>query len=166
MNILAIYEGSDGAATTALYKRLHDLGATGQIALNLFRAHKCSGRAKEYRGRGFKGAAYDRKQWSMANLCGLLATSELGWGWKHDPSREFHCWVLYVDLPTGQVSFHTSARGIGPDYPGEWDGIREAGASRIIRWVEHLLGLQTSVTSPPPSVASVPAVTATHTTFL
>jgi len=31
-------------------------------------------------------------------------------------------WVVYFELPQGQVSFHSPTRGSGPDYPGEWDG--------------------------------------------
>lgn len=156
MTPLEIYNGSDGEATKQLYADLERLGPVGVVALNLFRAHKCSARAKVYRGgrRGhgsFRAMAYDRKQWSMDNLCQTLTTSaaSLGicWGWKQDPAQEFHRWVLYVDLPTGQVSFHTSARGHGPDYPGDWDGIRDAGAARIIAWINALLN---PPNNPPP----------------
>lgn len=143
-----VYEGSNGDATKALYTRLEALGPAGVVGLNLFRASKCSARAKVYRGgiRGqgsFKSMAYNRKHWSMANLCKVLSehAQALGitWGWKHDPAQPVHCWVLYVDLPTGQVSFHDGARGHGPDYPGNWDGVREVSAVRIVAWVESLL---------------------------
>jgi hypothetical protein len=147
MNIRAIYDGSDGQATRELYVRLCELGPAGLVAMNLFRACKCSGRAKVYRGgiRGagsFRSMAYERKQWSMNNACKVLSehAKSLGisWGWKDDPAQEFHRWVLYVDLPTGQVSFHTDRRGEGPDYAGEWDQVRDASPSRIIEFTQQV----------------------------
>lgn len=151
MNVQAIYDGSDGEATKALYTRLSAIGPAGEIALNLFRASKSSTRAKVYRGgiRGhgsFKGMAYDRKTWAMGNLCTVLTSHaqqfEIAWGWKVDPLQDFHRWVLYIDLPLshGQVSFHAQHRGDGPDYVGEWDGIKGLSSDRIVRWCEQVLG--------------------------
>lgn len=142
-----IYEGSDGDATKAMYGELQKRGPIGAVAMNLFRASKCSARAKVYRGGNSKGRyraqAYERKQWSMDNLCAILLENAealgIRWGWKQDPDQEFHDWVLYVDLPgVGQVSFHTSGRGKGPDYAGEWDRTREA-AARIIAFTAAVL---------------------------
>jgi hypothetical protein len=138
-----VYEGSDGNATKNLYNELEALGTLGVIAVNVFRAHKTSGAAKRYRGRGNRDAAYDRKRWSLGNLASALVVHAehhgLTWGWKEDPEQIYHRWVIYVDLPTGQVSYHTTLRGDGPDYAGEWDGIRMAGPDRICRFVAHLL---------------------------
>lgn len=143
-----VYDGSDGAATMALYGRLNGLGAAGVIAVHLFRAHKNSARAKLYRGgvrgRGsYRRMAYDRKDWSIGNLCEALRKHAEGcgiaWGWGEDAAEPFYNAVLYVDLPSGQVSFHTTPRGAGPDYPGIWDGVRDAGAERICRWAARLL---------------------------
>lgn len=143
VRILAIYNGSDGDATIALYKELEALGPIGVIAMNVLRAQKNSARAKVYRGRRFKDAAYGRKQWAMDKLTAALTehAANLGfrWGWQEDPQQEFHRWVLYIDLPTSQVSFHTAARGIGPNYAGKWDGIREAGPGRTCRFVAAIL---------------------------
>ncbi len=147
MTTAEIYAASDGEATKALYARLEKLGPAGLIAVNLFRAQKCSARAKVYRRR-YKGEAYDRKNWSMQNLCkALIENWHIGikFGWKEDPSQEYHKWVLYVDLPTGQVSFHAAAPGAGPDYDGEWDGIRDVAADRIIAWIDQLLGVEAAV---------------------
>ena len=140
-DVMAIYDGSDADRTGALYAELEAKGPIGVIATNLFRAQKASARAKAYRGRGYKGAAYDKKQWSMNNLCDALAAhgGGLRWGWGIDPVQAVHCHVLYVDLPTGQVSFHSGWRSLGPDYPGEWDGRRDASPDRIVRWVAQLL---------------------------
>lgn len=146
--VAGVYEGSDGNATQALYGRLDKLGPAGTVAVNLFRAHKSSSRAKKYRGgqpgRGsYRGMAYERKQWAIDNLCAVLMrhAEELGvtWGWGHDPDQDYHNVVLYIDLPTGQVSFHTDSRRDGPDYPGIWDGQRDVGAGRVCRWIAGLL---------------------------
>lgn len=145
VEIMQIYAGSDGEATKALYARLELLGPIGVIALNLFRAHKASARAKLYRGgvrgRGsFRSMAYERKQYGIDNLAAALSShaEALAWGWAEDPKQEFHRWVLYVELPTGQVSFHTADRGDGPDFVGHWDGIKEQGSIRICRWIAWL----------------------------
>lgn len=143
-----VYNGSDGEATKALFARLEQLGPSGAIAVNVFRAHKNSARAKVYRGgiRGegsFKRKAYDRKEWALGNLSDILVrhaeACAIAWGWGVDPSQEYHRHVLFIDLPTGQVSFHTAVRGSGPDYAGMWDGSTEEGAGRVCRWVSQLL---------------------------
>jgi hypothetical protein len=122
-------------------------GAAGIVAVNLFRAQKCSARAKVYRGGNghgsFRSQAYERKNWSMGNLCKVLAEHAAGlgivWGWKIDPAQEFHNWVLYIDLPdVGQVSFH-SASPLSPErYAGDWDHTHLS-AERIIRYVDSIL---------------------------
>lgn len=141
--ILRVYLGSDGEATKALYAELERLGEIGVVAMNLFRACKASERAKVYRGRNYRGAAYDKKAWSMNNLCSSLSMMDgITWGWgvderaksRNDPYQH----VLYIDIPTGQVSFHTDVRGAGPDYEGQWDGVRQAGVDRICRWTARL----------------------------
>jgi hypothetical protein len=115
------------------------------VAANLFRAHKTSARAKVYRGgergRGsYRRMAYERKNWALGNITSALNDGRLlTYGWSEDPAQEFHRWVLYVDLPTGQVSFHAPARGAGPDYQGKWDGSTDEGAGRICRWITQLL---------------------------
>jgi hypothetical protein len=148
MIVMEIYGGSDGEATKALYARLERQGPAGVVAMNLFRAQKASARAKVYRGgvRGvgsFKAMAYEKKNWSLGNLCGVLAEHgdrlQLRWGWQADPATPGFEWVLYVDTPCGQVSFHSAARLKGPDYPYAWDGIVNASVGRIIRWCEQLL---------------------------
>lgn len=123
--VKAVWEGRSGDATRELYVELTMRGPIGELVVNLFRANKNSTRAKEYRGRRAKGAAYDAKQWAVGNLETLLGKhgAELGiaWGWKEDPEQELHNWVIYIDLPTGQASFHQGHRGAGPDYLGDWD---------------------------------------------
>ncbi|MGL4442994.1 MAG: hypothetical protein ACRCU1_05175 [Alsobacter sp.] len=145
--VLAVYNGSDGDSTKAMYGRLEALGAAGFVACNVFRAMKASERAKAYRGRKpgggrYRDMAYDRKQWAMDNLAQALSDRGealgISWGWAVDPAQAYHCYVLYIDLPTGQVSFHTAARGRGPDYAGQWDGVRNWGPTRICKWCVEL----------------------------
>lgn len=169
MNPAEIYAGSNGELTKQLYATLETLGPRGVIALNLFRAQKASARAKVYRGgiRGqgsFKRMAYDKKSWSIDLLCGVLQLHALPgdgltWGWKQDPDVLFGerpSWVLYVDLPEGQVSFHSPTRGAGPDYLGDWDG---SGLSeqRIIAFVSRVL-----LGEPAPKSAILPAIRETQ----
>ena len=141
-----VYVGSDGEVTKRYYAHLGSFGLQGALAVNLFRAQKCSARAKLYRGgkssQGrWRDLAYDRKNWSMRNLTELLnehaQTLGIKWGWKCDPRQAFHSWVLYVDLPNGQVSFHAGERMKGPDYKGEWDG-RHLSCERILAFCESV----------------------------
>src|SRR4051812_47642312 len=100
-NILSVFEGSSGEATIKLFEELRALGDMGLVAVELFRAQKSSSRAKVYRGGGFKGKAYDKKEWALGNLVKALTeqpfdeATALRWGWKQDPAQEFHNWVLY-----------------------------------------------------------------------
>jgi hypothetical protein len=118
MKAQEVYEGSDGKVTTLYYAHLIQRGGElGTVAMNLFRAQKCSARAKVYRGgirgRGsFKSMAYERKSWSMGLLCDALATNAetlgIAWGWKEDPHTPFGnepSWVLYVELPEGMPAY-------------------------------------------------------------
>lgn len=145
------YYGSDGTMTKALYDHLATLGPAGELAANLMRASKTSERAKKYRGgnrRGsYRGQSYSTKQWALGNICRVLSKEAIAevpsWGWGVDPALfrdgDPHYHVLYVEIPTGQVSFHTDARCEGPVYPGEWDRMRNQGADRVLRWVGRIL---------------------------
>jgi hypothetical protein len=150
MKAIEVYCGSDGELTKRYYGELEKRGPIGLVAMNLFRAQKCSTRAKTYRGgiRGqgsFKRMAYDRKAWSMDNLVAILEKHavelNITFGWKKDIDVLFGddpSWVLYIDLPQGQVSFHSPARGKGPDYPGRFDGLRKS-AERIIEFCDSVM---------------------------
>lgn len=139
-----IYEGSNGEATKELYAKLTALGPAGVIATNLFRACKCSERAKVYRGGGYKRDAYERKNWNLENLTRALEkegdTMGMIWGWRKDPNQEYHNQVLYVELPGwGQVSFHSATRfNSTREYHMDWDGSKHS-AERIIGYVTKML---------------------------
>lgn len=151
VQVLTIYRASDGEATRALLAELHERGPLGFVVANLLRAAKNSERAKLYHGgrvglfgRGsYRRAAYDRKEWAIGNLDTALlehaGAAGIRWGWALDPQQACHNQVLYVDTPRGQVSFHTAQRGKGPDYPGEWDGVKNMGAQRICLWAADIL---------------------------
>lgn len=142
-----IYEQQNGEVTKAYYSELGARGFNGALAVALFRASKRSTAAKRYRGRKFTRAAYDVKNWSLSEVCRILekANAEtvngIQWGWKHDPNTPGYEWVLYVELPQGQVSFHSAEKLQGPEYQGEWDGQRVS-AERIQRFCDSVMGLQ------------------------
>lgn len=151
MNVQDIYSGSDGEATKALYAQLATHGPIGEVATNLFRAMKSSERAKVYRGGGYRGMAYERKNWALSNLTAMLvqhaSALRLVYGWQRDEDTPGYPWVVYVDLPTGQVSFHAPSRGDGPDYAGAWDGIKGVSADRIVRWCQSIVSGETTLPS-------------------
>jgi hypothetical protein len=95
----------------------------------------------------------------MNNLCSVLSehaqSLAIRWGWKQDPMQPYHSWVLYVDISTGQVSFHTTSRGAGPDYEWEWDNVKEATPGRIISWIDQLL----TIPIPQGTVSDLPLFT-------
>lgn len=140
MKATDVYRGSDGDLTKRFYAALAARGPLGLIAMNLFRAQKCSARAKAY-SRKYKGLAYDRKDWSLGLLCDALrkhaADLDIAWGWGRDTKTPGFEWVLYVELPgVGQVSFHSRSRKSDcPDYPSEWDGMM-ASAGRIVSFCQ------------------------------
>ena len=150
MKAIDVYNGSDGDLTKRYYEELQKRGPLGMIAMNLFRAQKCSARAKVYRGgiRGqgsYRGMAYERKEYAIEMLCAKLAADdgELGiiFGWKRDPNvilKGDEAWVLYVDLPVGQVSFHSPCRFAGPDYAGDWDG-QYASGDRVLAFCDQVM---------------------------
>jgi hypothetical protein len=163
VNARIIFDGDDAAKTRAYYAALERRGAIGEFAANLMRAQKASTRAKRYRGGisgvgSFSDLAYERKAECLIRLCDSLLKGDgqllydhrgprwfqgncetLRWGWKIDPRpRDPRAkWVLYIDLPHGQVSFHSTERFGGPDYPAEFDGAH-ASAERIISFCDFV----------------------------
>lgn len=124
MQAAAVFAQSSGDLTKSYYAEMNTKGPLGELAVALFRAQKRSSAAKKYRRGKFTHAAYDVKNWSLGEICRVITTYDLRfeWGWKRDPKTPGYEWVLYVDLPTGQCSFHSSQRLHDKNYPGEWDG--------------------------------------------
>lgn len=141
MRAVEVFKQNDGDVTKNYYSEMNARGPAGELAVALFRAQKRSTAAKKYRRGKWKHAAYDVKNWSLSEICRLLTAhaSKLGivWGWKEDPLTPGYEWVLYVDIPTGQVSFHSASRLTGPDYPGDWDQAHRS-AERIIEFCDRV----------------------------
>jgi hypothetical protein len=160
LNARDIFEGNDAHKTRAYYAALWRRGPIGEFAANLMRAQKASTRAKRYRGGisgvgSFSDLAYQKKGESLIQLCDWLLqnankpgsaggvlryagdTETLFWGWKLDPRQAHAKWVLYIELPNGQVSFHSTERFGGPDFPWEFDGAH-ASAERIISFCDFI----------------------------
>lgn len=144
-----IYYGSNGVQTRRLLSALSEGLPLGRIAAELFRIQKASSRAKRYKGgirRGngkltsYRDLAYDAKQVAIQKLCKSLSDDAHGltWGWGVDASQSHNTHVLYVDLPNGQVSFHSPARLDGETYCSKWDGMR-ASEARIIAFCQSVL---------------------------
>jgi hypothetical protein len=147
VDVINAYNGSDAQVTIALYQRLTACGPHGLVAVNLLRTQKASARAKVYHGGdtggGYRNQAYVRKQWAMTQLTTILdqhaESLVMAWGWGEDPKQAIHKWVLYVDTPYGQCSFHTELRGTGPDYSRVWDGQLYETHRRICRYAADVL---------------------------
>lgn len=131
MKASEVFQQNNGDVTKSYYALLNGMGSTGELAVALFRAQKRSTAAKKYRGGKYRSAAYDVKNWSLSEICRVLQVHGLDytWGWKRDPLTPGFEWVLYVDLPTGQCSFHSADRLSGQDYPLRWDGGRGSEAA-------------------------------------
>lgn len=134
--VAMIVEGSDATATKALYRALDAVGPLGQVAHHLLAAQKNSSRAKQFRS--YAPRYYETKGAQLGQLTRALPETPLSWGWGEDPDGPLS-WVLYVELPTGQVSFHAHGRGDGPTYGGAWDGIPGASEERIVAWAQSLI---------------------------
>lgn len=139
MRAAEVFQGTNGDVTKAYYIELNSKGPHGQLATALFRAQKRSTAAKAYKRGKFTRAAYDVKNWSLTEIVRIMQAFNTGftWGWKHDPNTPNFEWVLYVDIPTGQVSFHSHDRLAGPDYAGEWDG-QHVCRERIISFCDRI----------------------------
>jgi hypothetical protein len=141
MNAGEVFRQNDGEVTKSYYAELGSKGNIGQLAVALFRAQKRSTAAKKYKRGKFRHSAYDVKNWSLTEICRILLENDFGfrWGWKTDPNTPEYNWVLYCDLPNGQVSFHSANPYKGPKYEGEWDGCRGACESRILAFCDQVM---------------------------
>jgi hypothetical protein len=140
-----IYLGSHGGRTRSYLSKLEKLGWEGKVAAQVFRAQKASSRAKAYKGGltnvSYSDLAYDAKAKAISRLCELLAEdpTRMTWGWKEDPSEDYAPWVLYVELPNGQVSFHSRERMTGPNFVGKWDEAYDSDL-RILQFCDNAFG--------------------------
>lgn len=87
-------------------------------------------RANYRRSRAARERDYRMKDVAVAHACELATACGINFGWRVDGDGPVS-WVVYFDLPVGQVSFHQSFRGSGPDYGGAWDGQVGASPARV-----------------------------------
>ncbi|NQU22115.1 MAG: hypothetical protein HQ567_12585 [Candidatus Nealsonbacteria bacterium] len=146
-------------------KKNRILGQTpyGQLLLTLESAQQASGTAKSRAANGLRYRDYKRldgSEYSRANYhrsrcardndyrakaatlrqaCELAQQAEIPFGWQPDPANSQVPWVVYFDLPTGQVSFHARSRGEGPEYEGQWDEVEDGSADRIQAAIREVL---------------------------
>ena len=137
-----VFNQQDGDVTKRYYAEMNAKGILGQLAVALFRAQKRSIAAKKYRKGKFTRAAYDVKNWSLSEICRIMKLSDNAflWGWKEDPNTPGYPWVLYLDSPQGQISFHSPDRLEGPDYPKEWDGMRMS-KQRVLKFCDEVASM-------------------------
>jgi hypothetical protein len=143
-----VFNGSNRGQTRSFCCALAKTGQLGRIAAELFRIQKASARAKVYSGFitsrygsiSHRSLAYKRKGKCLSCLCKLLQADACGltWGWAYDGKQQVAKCVLYIDLPNGQVSFHSTDRFAGPDYPGKWDGENKS-EQRILSFCDQLM---------------------------
>jgi len=115
-------------------------GLRGALAVTLFQAQYASSAAKTSRKRGAnkRYKRYERKGTALGYLSHWCSELEIIHGWKVDQSQPHYRDVLYVDLDTGQASFHSHKRLAGPDYQGEWDN-RVPSFLRVCRFCDLVL---------------------------
>ncbi len=143
MTATEVFNQNNGDVTRAYYAEMNERGLMGQLAVALFRAQKRSTAAKKYRGGGYRRDAYDVKNWSLFEVCRILSQGghEIEWGWGHDDKTPGFEHVLYVELPQGQVSFHSGNRMEGPDYEKPWDGQKGMSVKRILAFCDSVAGM-------------------------
>jgi hypothetical protein len=83
------------------------------------------------RSRDARWSDYRQKSLALDAACSEAQRTTIRWGWAQDKLVEDAPFVIYFDLPSGQVSFHAEFRGDGLDYGGEWDGVEDAAWCRI-----------------------------------
>lgn len=107
------------------------------VHLRTFRNRGRYGRANYRRSRAARSKDYQEKSRSLEAACAIASEASIVYGWSHVSGRV--PWVVYFDLPTGQVSFHSDKRGPGPDYNKNWDGQRDEVHRRIEEAIQQLL---------------------------
>jgi hypothetical protein len=70
--------------------------------------------ANYYRSGQARDHDYCEKSVAITHAVSLATEAGVKFGWRRDGGGV--PWVVYFDMPTGQVSFHVDTRGEGPDY--------------------------------------------------
>lgn len=135
-----VFKQRDGEATVTLCIELSKRGLLGAAAVCLYQAQYSSARAKTYRRRS-KGYSYERKNIALMRMPRWLERSSIEYGWGFDATSKNYENVLYVELATGQCSFHSSERGDGPEFKGRWNPEVDSMTS-VFRFCDQVLSLE------------------------
>lgn len=125
-NVRERVQSKDPFAFRSLLESLENLGVEGKLAALCLTAHRSY--IIEQIGK--------RKSDLFEKLCKLLDSSSLNWGW--GKARIGFKWILYIDLPVGQVCFSTSDM-IGDQF---YDGTNREGPleneNRVVAFAESI----------------------------
>jgi hypothetical protein len=120
------YELPESALRKTLLERKRPTDPATRLLTLLRQLFEINSEAKSYRSwHSTAVTRYGKKDHMLREACRLAAKQDcFVWGWKVDPDPPPNGadWVLYFEKDGKQLSFHTFARGAGPDFPGEWDG--------------------------------------------
>ncbi len=134
-----VFNKRDGNATVALCVELSKRGLLSAAAVCLYQAQYSSARAKTYRRRS-KGYSYERKNTALMRMPRWLSRADIHYGWGYDATSKNYEHVLYVELATGQCSFHSSERGDGPEFKGSWN-LEVDSMTSVFRFCDQVLSL-------------------------
>lgn len=134
-----VFKKRDGNATVALCVELSKRGLLGAAAVCLYQAQYSSARAKTYR-RSSRSNSYERKNIALMRMPRWLSRADIAYGWGYDATSINFEHVLYVELATGQCSFHSSERGDGPEFRGRWNPEVDSMTS-VFRFCDQVLSL-------------------------
>jgi len=84
---------------------------------------------------------FDRNQILKA-FCLMVKNKGLKIGWQDDP-KDMYFVIMFIDLPTGQISYHIPRWEIDlskwPRYAGQWDG--HSTEQKRVRLNEYIISL-------------------------
>jgi hypothetical protein len=107
------------------------------------RAIRRFARSNYSRARDAQANDYSVKSLAIDAACHWATKAGINFGWKEEPDHV--PFVVYFDLPSGQVSFHCPVRGFGPDYLGAWDGQQGQSKTRIEEAIRMVLEYDTAI---------------------
>lgn len=95
-------------------------------------------RANYRSSRAARARDYAAKEQAIGEATGLASAGGVKFGWARSDDAGVP-WVVYFEIPTGQVSFHSPTRGVGPDYDSEWDGAPDMTRMRLDAAIQAVL---------------------------
>ena len=96
--------------------------AANDIHFDDYEDHSGYAAANYRRSRLARDADYMEKERHLRDACSLAKGAGICFGYQESDTSEVAPYVIYFELKTGQVSFHTADYGSCPAYHGQWDG--------------------------------------------